>query len=91
MNVKRRIVDNKVAESRLDFENPSINETIGYIKRLRDEYERSGWTKLRIENHGEYDDVCFNLIGSRPETDAELRIRAGRAKAKATRTRKANR
>lgn len=89
MNLKRRVLDNKIAAD-LDFEG-SLNDVIRELCDLRDNLWRKGeWNHLRIENIGEYDETRFVLIGSRPETDAELRKRAGRAKAKATRTRKAN-
>jgi hypothetical protein len=90
VNLKKRIVDNKIA-AELDFEG-SLDDMIRELNDLRDNLWRKGeWTRLRIEDIGVYDEVRFVLMGSRPETDAELRLRAGRAKAKATRTRNANR
>lgn len=92
MNLKRKIVHNKVAEETVDLEGP-LSEAIRDLKDLQDKHGRKdAWTNLLLVwDWFDYEDKRLQLIGSRPETDLELRKRTGQAKRKATITRKSRR
>lgn len=93
MNLKRKIVDDQVAEFEVDLQGP-LSDAIRDLRDLQDKHwKKDAWTNLRLvwcsEDYGET--TRLQLLGSRPETDAEMRKRAGRAKRKATLTRQKNR